>query len=161
MKKLPFLLIFTLLVLRIEAQQKWYTITKRDIALYSCMAVSGTADGFNQAIIHHDYGKGRSFFDYEYSWKRKYKDPDNDDYRRAYIGSKSWLVWTTDAYHLTRAADHTAMVGGIVIASTSDLKQYAKKDRWKVLAIKRGIVPLMIRGIFFSAFYNKLGYPRR
>ncbi|MCP9750363.1 hypothetical protein [Ferruginibacter sp. HRS2-29] len=161
MKKTLFIISLSFLCLAAHAQLKWYSITKRDIVLYSCMAVAGTADGFNQAIIHHDYGKGISFIDYETSWKRKYRNADINDYRPAYIGSKSWLVWTTDAYHLSRTVDHTATIGGIVIASTSDLKQYHKKDRWKVLAIKRGIVPLVIRGIFFSAFYNKLGYERR
>jgi hypothetical protein len=160
MKKFSILFIFSLFTAIGYAQPKWYHINKRDIALYSCMAVSGTADGFNQAIIHHDFGKGHPFSDYETSWMRKYKDAGKDDYRPAYIGSRSWLVWTTDAYHLTRAIDHTAVAASIVIAS-SDLKQYDKKDRWKVLLFKKGIMPMLVRGFFFTVFYDHLGYKKR
>ena len=157
--KILFLLLSLIAVRSTSAQKKWYSISKNDIVVFSSMAISGTADGFNQAIIHHEFGIDHPFSDYETSWKRKYKDADNDDFRRAYIGSKSWLVWTTDAFHLTRTIDHT-FTGVAIVFAAGDLKEYAKKDRWKVLLIKKGIVPMIIRGIFFNAFYDNLGYDR-
>jgi hypothetical protein len=151
------LFFLSITTLSVTAQKKWYSFTKNDVAIYSGMAISGTADGFNQAIVHHEFGINRPFTDYATSWQRKYKDEPHGDYSRAYIGSKSWLVWTTDAFHLTRAIDHLSMATSILIAS-GDLKHYAKKDRWKVLLIKKGLIPIILRGMFFDIFFNNLGY---
>lgn len=118
------------------------------------MAVSGSADGLNQAIIHHRFGRGNDFWDAKTSWKNKYKDFDNGDTRPAFIGSKTWTVALTDGMHLTRAIDRTFMYGAILI-SVSDLKSYDKKDRWKVVT-KNFLLTSLTNRVFFKLVYGNL-----
>ncbi len=147
MKKL-FIIAAMLLSLFSYGQNKdWKHISKNDIAIYSLQTVAGFADGTNQAIIHHGLGAGHPFWDQTVSWKNKYRDFDAGDKRAAFPGSKTYLVAFTDGFHLTRFVDRSATLASVVI-SVSDLKQYPRKDRWKVLA-KKAVL---------SAFFNRAGF---
>ena len=134
---------------------KWWKPTKNDFVIWGLFSLSGAADGINQSILHHKLGEGNSFWDQKTSWKRKYKDFDGGDKSAAYFGSKSFLVWTTDGFHLTRAIGHASMYFAIGI-STSNLKQYQRKDRWKVVA-KRIAGSALARAILFTIIYNNTG----
>ena len=138
-----------------KEELKWWKPTKNDYVVWGLFALSGAADGINQSLLHHRLGQGNSFWDASVSWKRKYKDFDGGDKSAAYFGSKSFLVWTTDGFHLTRAIDHASMYFAIGI-STTNLKQYKRKDRWKVMA-KRGIGSMLVRAAFFNLIYNNTG----
>ena len=139
------------------AQKKWTAISGNDIVVYSLMTVSGAADGVNQAIMHHELGRGHQFWDYAISWKNKYKDHDNGDERAAFFGSKSIFVGFTDAFHLTRMIDRGCTLAAISV-SASELKQYKKKDRWKVIVKKLAISTLLNR-LAFGLTYNNLEGP--
>src|SRR4051812_36741788 len=99
------------------AYKKWTAISGNDILIYSFMTLSGAADGVNQAIVHHELGRGNRFWDFAKSWKNKYKDFDAGDKRAAFFGSKSVLVGFTDAYHLTRTIDRGFTVAALSISA--------------------------------------------
>ena len=134
-------------IVQSKQQEKWYAITKNDIVIVSLQILSGSADGLNQSIVHHRFGREREFWNYKESWKRKYSDFDGGDHSAAFIGSKTWLVMFTDGFHLTRFIDRTSTLFTIGI-SASDIKRYPKKDRWKVVAKK----------ILLSGLANKLAF---
>lgn len=139
--------------------QKWWKPTKRELFGYTALSLSGVSYGFNQAIEHHYYGWGHSFVDITVSYKRKYRNYDAGDLREAYFGSKTFLAFTTDAFHLTNTLDKGFLTTGIVLTTwdfKSDLKKYPKKDRWKVIAFKKILLPLVIQHLSFELTFNKL-----
>jgi hypothetical protein len=139
------------------AQKKWTAINRNDILIYSFMTVSGGADGVNQAIIHHELGRGNQFWDYAKSWKNKYRNFDAGDERAAFFGSKSIFVGFTDAFHLTRFIDRGFTLAAISVSAT-ELKQYKKKDRWKVIA-KKLVISTLLNRLAFGLTYNNLAGP--
>lgn len=151
------LLLFLFICQAATAQKKWTAISRNDIIIYSLMTVSGAADGVNQAIIHHELGRGNQFWDYAKSWKNKYKNIDAGDDRAAFFGSKSIFVGFTDAFHLTRLIDRGCTLAAITV-SAGELKQFKKKDRWKVIVKKLAISTLLNR-LAFGLTYNNLEGP--
>ena len=139
------------------AQKKWTAISGNDIAVYSLMTVSGAADGVNQAIIHHELGLNNQFWDYSKSWKNKYRDFDAGDRRAAFLGSKGIFVGFTDAFHLTRLIDRGCTLAAISF-SAGELKQYKKKDRWKVI-VKKMVISTLLNRVAFGLTYNNLEGP--
>ncbi len=146
-----------LLNLSVSAQKKWTHVTKNDIFVYSCMAVSGAADGVNQAIVHHEFGRTNKFWDYETSWKNKYRNIDEGDKRGAFFGSKSIFVAFTDGFHLTRFIDRTFTLTALCI-SASELKEYKKRDRWKVI-VKKAVFSTLSNRLAFDLTFNRLWGP--
>lgn len=151
------LLLFLLISQAATAQKKWTAISRNEIIVYSLMTVSGAADGINQAIIHHELGRGNQFWDYAKSWKNKYRDFDAGDERAAFPGSKGIFVGFTDAFHLTRMIDRGCTLAAISV-SASELKQYKKKDRWKVV-VKKLVISTVLNRIAFGLTYNNLEGP--
>ena len=139
------------------AQKKWTAISRNDIVIYSLMTVSGAADGVNQAIIHHELGRGNQFWDYAKSWKNKYRNFDAGDERAAFFGSKSIFVGFTDAFHLTRLIDRGCTLAAITV-SAGELKQFKKKDRWKVV-VKKLMISTLLNRLAFGLTYNNLEGP--
>ena len=139
------------------AQKKWTAISRNDILIYSLMTLSGAADGVNQAIIHHELGRGNQFWDFAKSWKNKYKDFDNGDTRAAFFGSKGIFVGFTDAFHLTRMIDRGCTLAAVSV-SAFELKQYKKKDRWKVV-VKKLVISTLLNRLAFGLTYNNLEGP--
>jgi len=128
------------------------TQLKKDIAMYTCQFLAGSADGVNQAVVHHYLGMGNKFWDFQTSWKNKYRNYDKGDLRAAFFGSKSITVCFTDGFHLTRAIDRTFTTGSIAIALSekNSLKQIVKKV----------IIFSLINRAGFVLFFNVI-YPRR
>ena len=158
MKKLLLTIPACSIILTIQAQQ-WWKPTKREAIGYGALTLSGVAYGFNQAIEHHGYGARHSFVDITVSYKRKYKDYDAGDLREAYFGSKTFLAFTTDAFHLTNTLDKGFLTTGVVFLSwdlKSELKQYQKKDRWKVIVFKKILIPLVLQHLSFELTFNNL-----
>jgi len=86
------------------------------ILMYACQFVAGSADGLNQALVHHYLGIGNRFWDFQTSWKNKYKNYDKGDLRPAFPGATSVAVSFTDGYHLTRMVDRAFSLGSIGFA---------------------------------------------
>ena len=117
------------------------------------------SNGFNQAIEHHSYGLGNPYVDISLSYKRKYKDYAAGNLNEAYFGSKTFLVWTTDAFHLSNTLEKGFLITGVtfdVWDLKSELKKYEKKDRWKVIVFKKILFPLLIQNLAFEATFNNL-----
>jgi hypothetical protein len=125
---------------------------KKDIAIYACQFIAGSADGVNQALVHHYLGMGNSFWDFQTSWKNKYRNYDKGDLRPAFFGSKSLTVALTDGYHLTRAIDRSFSLGSVAFAlgEKNNLKQIVKKV----------IISSLVNRAGFVLFFNVI-YPRR
>jgi hypothetical protein len=135
-----------------SAAQKWYTITKNDVAIIALGAVSGAADGVNQNLAHWRWGTGKPFWDVQTSWKNKYKDWDGGNTDAAFWGSKTVFVAFTDGYHLTRMIDRSAMLLSVGI-SAGELSKYEKKDKWKVV-LKKIVLSSLSNRIAFNLIYK-------
>lgn len=120
--------------------------TKNEILMYACQFLAGSADGVNQAVVHHYLGKGNAFWDFEASWKNKYKDYDNGDYRPAFFGAKSFAVAATDGYHLTRCIDRVFTLASVGFALD-------EKNNWKSIT-KKVLVSALVNRAGFMLTYN-------
>jgi len=149
--KAAFIILAVVLSLPSTAQ-KWYSITKNDVAIITLGAVSGAADGVNQNLAHWRWGKGKQFWDVKTSWKNKYKDFDGGNTDAAFFGSKTVFVAFTDGYHLTRMIDRSAMLLSVGI-SAGELTKYEKKDKWKVI-LKKILLSSISNRIAFNIVYQ-------
>jgi hypothetical protein len=125
---------------------------KDDLKIYLCQFLAGSADGVNQALVHHYLGMGTRFWDFQTSWKNKYKDYDAGDLRPAFIGSKWIFVGFTDGYHLTRTIDRTFTTVSFALA----LKE---KNSFKQI-IKKVLLSTAVNRAGFLLFFNVI-FPRR
>jgi len=146
------------------ASAQWWKPSKKEIFGLGCMAVSGVAKGYHEAINYHGYGKGREWWDIRTSWKRKYMNyPTLTEAR--YYGSKTWLVWTTDANHLSKTLDITFMTAGItlnVLDVKEDWEELGEVEHWQTwkkvgyIGLRKILYPILVRGFFFEAVYKRL-----
>lgn len=122
---------------------------KNDVLIYACQFISGSADGVNQAIMHHELGRGTSFWNYETSWKNKYKDYDKGDRRPAFFGATTFAVGLTDGFHLTRLIDRAFTLGslGFALGEKQSAKSVVKKILISALANRAGFF------LFFNVIY--------
>lgn len=114
---------------------------KKDLLIYTLQFIAGAADGANQAIVYHHAGIGTHFWDYNTSWKNKYKDYDHDHVTAAFPFSKSLLVGLTDGNHLTRMINRSFSLGSVMIAMSEG-------ERWSEI----------IKEILISSLINRLGF---
>jgi hypothetical protein len=121
--------------------------------------LAGAADGLNQVIMDH-YGAFKKVFPdaNDRFWKpamsgaNKYKNGDPAQ-GPAFPGSTTWLVFTTDGYHLTRFVNHLFLSGAITFKITG----YEKKKWYVYLAEAAGY--WIINRIGFCYAYNQfVGY---
>jgi hypothetical protein len=153
LKQILLVMCISFLFNTIQAQNhtKWYKITENDLIVMSLQSISGVADGVNQAIVHHKYGKGKQFWDNKVSWTNKYDMPSRDP---KFFGSTTFLVWVTDGFHLTRMIDRTTSIVSIGI-SFAELREYDKKDIWKVI-MKKVLLSYLVNRTAFVITYNNL-----
>jgi len=93
----------------------------KPIALSSAfLLISGFCDGTSEVLkIKYESfervfpGADDQFWNYNISWKNKYKDGVPPEAR--FFGSKSALVWTTDGYHLMRMMRNVTMITAVTI----------------------------------------------
>lgn len=153
------LVILLLLSMGVNAQKKWYLPTKKESLSYVFFGLSGISKGYHEAIEHHRYGEGSDFWSAKTGWKRKYKDFDNGDMSARFPGSKTWLVTFTDGQHLTQTGNTLFLVTGVVLNTWDmkhELREYDKKDRWKVVAFKKILLPMLIRTMTFEFTFKQL-----
>jgi hypothetical protein len=152
MKKLIIiLLLFPACCLCQQRSVKKHFFSKNDKQVVLLQFIAGSADGINQAIQVHGLGKGHSFWDYNTSWKRKYKDFDNGDLRAAYPFAKSLLVAGTDGYHLTRFVNRSSFTLTMIIDRT-DLKS------WRAV-LRKIVIASMANRLGFYIFYDNVFAP--
>lgn len=125
-------------------------VSKKDIYIYVCQFFSGSADGINQALVHHYLGMGNRFWDFQTSWKNKYKNYDEGDLRPAFFGSTSFAVSLTDGYHLTRMADRAFSLGSLAFA-------LGEKQTFKSV-LKKIIISSVVNRAGFLLFFDVI-YP--
>ena len=131
------LLIFSLIgVLSSPVQAQYFQHLKANRTSFGLMFIGGAANGVSDAL-QHKYsrtifpqnegekllGFERDFYDPNISWKRKYKSWP-DDPRPAYPGAKTWLVWSTDAWHFTKTIQLKSMQFAIVTYTPPKSKKW-------------------------------------
>ena len=121
MKKLIFIFIFPIALYG-------QILTKKDIAplllTFSAGVFEGTAEAlkFHYPAVDSKLSLNDNFWNPSISWRNKYKN--NDPLQgNAFIGSTTFLVWTTDGYHLTR------MMRNICIMTCISIK-IGERQRW-------------------------------
>lgn len=123
-------------------------IEKEDVIIYALQFIGGAADGMNQALVYHHALAGHSFWDYNTSWKRKYRNYDKGDMRAAFPGAKTWSVALTDGNHATRGVNRASSVVSVAIAMS-------EHDKWYEI-IKEAIIGSLINRIAFSIVYDHI-----
>ena len=101
----------------------------QNIASYALVLTSGAADGMAEGVKWHfdkmdkTYNLNDSYWNPDISWRNKYKGglPANGP---KFVGSTTFLVWTTDGYHMARAVRNTSFVGAVVIHPFKKKKWY-------------------------------------
>ena len=142
-----------------KIEQKWWMPTNREWVSYSLYTISGIAHGYHDAIVFHHYGKGKSFCDINLSFKRKYRNFDKGDLREAYPGSKTFLVWTTDATHLSNLIDISNVTFATAINFSNikeELTKYPKNKRLLVFLLKKIMYPTLFRAGAFETTWKTL-----
>jgi hypothetical protein len=122
----------------------------------SMMFLSGAADGLNQALMYQYDGFKKMFpHSNDQFWKpamsgaNKYKNGDPAQGAK-FPGSRTWLVFLTDGYHLTRFIDHLFMTGAVALKIST-----CEKKRWYVYVIEAAAYWLVNRA-GFCIVYNRL-----
>jgi hypothetical protein len=122
--------------------------------------LSGASDGFNQALMYQ-YGGFKNMFPHacDQFWKpsmsgaNKYKNGDPKQGAR-FPGSRTWLVFVTDGYHLTRFADHLFMTGAVAVKVAGH-----EKKKWYVYLAEAASYWLINRAGFCLVYNRMKCYP--
>lgn len=109
--------------------QKWDY--KKSALGFGVAFIGGMNNGLNQTLVNH-YTQFKEahpnindqYWDPSISWKNKYKNFDGGDFSENYIGSKTFMVWTTDAYHLTSQLSNASIISSTCIITIG------KKRKW-------------------------------
>lgn len=83
-------------------------------------ALAGLANGVMDTLaFHYETSKASNwnyfFWNPKYSWKNKYKNFDETQGPR-FPGSTTWLVWTTDGWHLSKTIYLAMQRAALVLA---------------------------------------------
>lgn len=103
---------------------------KKQILPAALVFLAGAADGLNQSISHQYPnfkkafpGANDRYWSPQISFLNKYKNGDPAQGAK-FPGSKGVLVFTTDAFHVTRFAEHLLLSGALAFKIT------ARKQKW-------------------------------
>jgi hypothetical protein len=104
-----------------KAQSKWWQLDKRDIWASSAMFLAGWADGTAELTKwHYDAFEGfygdvnDDWYNPHVSWRNKYENGDAS-LGPAYFGSTTFLVGTTDNYHMMRSVRNVSISATLLI----------------------------------------------
>ena len=122
--------------------------------------LAGAADGVNQALMYQYDGFKKvfprandRFWKPSLSGANKYKNGDPGQ-GAAFPGSRTWLVFLTDGYHLTRFADHLFMSGAIAVKIVG-----FEKKKWYVYLLEAAGYWLVNRAGFCLTYNRFICYP--
>src|SRR5688572_18978439 len=150
-------LLFVLLTTQLQAQsiigELWNS--KSFWAGNTCAFIGGTADGTNQTVLFH-YDRFKRAFptandqwaNPQLSWVNKYNDP--------FFGKSTFLVGTTDLYHMSRSVDNLFTVTMMPLFATTSVdifdKSIPKKVRWRHVKKKalEGVSHMVFRQVGFA-----------
>ena len=146
------------------SQEELKKLRKKRINNYiisgSMVMLAGAADGVNQALSYHYEGFKRvfpnandKFWNPVISEANKYKNRDPGQ-GAAFPGSRTWLVFLTDGYHLTRFIDHLFMSGAVAVKIVG----YEKK-KWYVYLLEAAGYWVVNRVGFCITYSRFKGYP--
>jgi len=105
---------------------------KREILPICAFFGAGVSEGTAEALKWHYEATGfknDKYWNPEISWRNKYKNG-NTAQGAAFFGSTTFLVWTTDGYHLARSIRSAMIMTGVLL--TPDLKG----QRWYIYIAK-------------------------
>jgi len=125
--------------------------------------IAGLSNGLHETILHHYSSsrlpqQGEKWHDWlnpGSSWELKYKDWP-DDKRAAFPGSKTVLVFLTDAYHLTKFIYHGCIRAALVIVLISFIGQlyhWTRLKRW-LYGVAIWFIAAGIQAIGFHLLYT-------
>ncbi|MFI5130609.1 MAG: hypothetical protein ACHQFX_11485 [Chitinophagales bacterium] len=124
----------------------------------SMVFIAGAADGVNQALVYKYGGVKRVFpnLNDQYWWPvqsayNKYKNGD-PALGAKFPGSCTWLVFTTDGYHMTRFINHLFMSGAIAFKIVGH-----EKKKWYVYLMEVAGYWIINRA-GFCLTYNRFTY---
>lgn len=152
MKQASTTILFTLLLITGQGQKANFKI-RSQILPVSLVFLAGVSDGFTETISHNYKGFKNVFpkandriFDPGLSYVRKYRNGDREQGAR-FPGSKTYLVWTTDAYHASRFAQHLFLAGAFALKITEG------KQRWWVY-LAQGLGYWLVNRAAFAMTFN-------
>ena len=88
------------------------------------------------------------FWDPSVSWLNKYKDFEAQNQIPRYFGSTTFLVWTTDAWHLFQMINNLTLISGMLLIGFN-------VENWKMLILFGG-VGYVVYTTIFELFYSKV-----
>jgi hypothetical protein len=103
-------------------------LTKKDIIPLVCTFQAGIYEGFAEGLKFHyesidsKLGLNDNYWNPAMSCNNKYKNGDPAQ-GEAFPMSTTVFVWTTDGYHLTRAARNTCLMAGLTF-------KLGEKQKW-------------------------------
>jgi hypothetical protein len=135
-----FLIIFTTYQLTAQVRIK-FNVTLKDRVetnwpVYTGFFVGGALNGFEEVLTHHYYSfkskfpkANDSYWDPRKSWVNKWEagNPANGE---KFLLSSTALVWTTDAYHLTRTLKNASYIGSVGFMAYRTVKSRKKPTIW-------------------------------
>jgi len=126
----------------------------KELTGYALLGMAGMANGYNQAIhAEGGFGDNSEGFWGKEQWKRKYRDYDAGDLREAYPGSKTVLVWTTDAWHLSGAVKNFGLVTGTLCLTIGE------KPKAKTI-LRRALIGGIVYGLASHGTYNQARFKK-
>jgi hypothetical protein len=122
--------------------------------------LAGAADGVNQALMFQYDGFKKAFpRANDQFWKpalsgaNKYKNGDPEQGAK-FPGSKTYLVFLTDGYHLTRFTDHLFMSGAVAVKIAG-----FEKKKWYIYVLEAASYWLLNRAGFCLTYNRFICYP--
>ena len=109
--------------------------------------IAGVADGIGDNLQYH-YDGNHHYWQPEISWRNKYKNGDPAQGRK-FPGSTTWLVWTTDGWHLMKMIRNTTTVATIVLS-------FGERKKWYYYLMDAAILQVVNRVGFAVGYRMKL-----
>jgi hypothetical protein len=133
---------------------------KNYVVTGTMVLLAGAADGFNQALMYQYPGFKKVFPQAnDRYWKpalsgaNKYKNGDPNQGAK-FPGSRTWLVFLTDGYHLTRFTNHLFMSGAVAFKIAGH-----QKKKWYVYVMEAAGYWLVNRVGFCMTYNRFISYP--
>ena len=88
------------------------------------------------------------FWDPAVSWMNKYKDLEVINKEPKFFGSITFLVWTTDAWHLFQMLNNLTLISGMLLIGFN-------VENWKMLTLF-GVIGYTVYTTVFELFYSRI-----
>lgn len=124
-------------------------------------ALSGAAKAVKDTISHHHDASVFATWNAQYwnpqeSWKNKYKNYDQGDKRPRYPLASTWLVWTTDAWHLCDTLYRIFLIGAGVVGGIYAGRSGGRGWRYWQYAFYHYVYILVAGAVSFHVCYTYL-----